>query len=238
MAALRSPGPIYSRREELGKTFGSKARFQLGISRPKQTIKINRECYKRRALGVHVHAKSASFDPSANRNHTFINKGDSRKIRVQTFQQLLVRKLCGGGDPLLMFENLNYHESRAIECAAPLGQKHLTKAGLTSQKRREQNVGIDDDARWIHSTPYLPKRCSFFFHQSSLISSDNLQASSAVSWLRRAAASTLSQFTNSFTCSADIPSVGKARSTRPFSAFTSIIYSRYCEGLSHASVKL
>src|SRR5438034_4548009 len=197
---------IKSRRIETSKAFRTEGDLELRVGGPQPTIQVQGERDKWRVLRIHICAQSAPFHPGANRNYTFVDENDARKVRAQTFQQFIFTQLGGCRDSLLVLEDFHHHEPGPVESLVAGGKKHLPKLGLPADKRSEEDASINDDTSGIHDRPYSAKRSLFFSHQSALRSSDNCQAAASVSLLRRATLSWRSQFTKSFTCSADMPS--------------------------------
>ncbi len=183
-----------------------------------------------RTLQVHVPAQAAGLYPGADKDAAFCDEMDPGEKFRETFEQVIFTEFGGLHDALLVLEELDEDEARAVKGRRAAGQKSLAQGCFPAQQQGEEDVGVNNDRLGVHSAPTGLNRRSFACHQSDFISSDNFQAASGVSRLRRTTLSTRSQETKSFTSAGVIPWVGRVTRRQPFSALTAIMDPLYNAG--------
>ena len=209
--------------EETVEAFGPQTSFEFIVARPEPSIQMQRQSDEGRVLWVHVPAQTARLHPSADGNAAFFHEMDPGQQFVETFQQILLPQFRGLCDPLLVLEKLDENEAWAVERRCVVRQESLPQGGFSAQEQGEENVGVNDDLGRTHLAPSGAKRPSFACHQSDLMSSDNFQAASGVSRLRRTTLSTRSHETKSLTSPGVMPVVGMVTCRRSCSALTAIM---------------
>jgi hypothetical protein len=102
-------------------------------------------------------------------------------------------------DPLLVFEQLHEKECRRVQSGTgepASGTQHCHQIVATAAERAKRDVGVDDDALFVHDSVWM-KRLLFSAHHCALPASAIASASVSLIALRRVADSSRNQLNTS-----------------------------------------